>query len=144
MNFLVITLLATGSSALSLTKDLKAASHFVNLGCQCSSLTFVDSHGQVTPTLIHITVSLVHPLFMSLFLPLSCLSILYLCRCKATAAQSTQPELVGAMSTTSHPPARSNILIHYLPTIAKKTLSGTFSSLSNFSSSVEKNLDFEF
>merc|ERR1711936_959940 len=47
MNFLVITLLATGSSALSLTKDLKAASPFVNLGCQCSSLTFVDSHGQV-------------------------------------------------------------------------------------------------
>merc|ERR1712212_250399 len=47
MNFLAITLLATGSSALSLTKDLKAASPFVNLGCQCSSLTFVDSHGQV-------------------------------------------------------------------------------------------------
>merc|ERR1711936_104743 len=47
MNFLVITLLATGSSALSLTKDLKAASPFVNLGCQCSSLTFVDSHGLV-------------------------------------------------------------------------------------------------
>merc|ERR1712212_1128854 len=47
MNFLVITLLATGSSALSLTKDLKAASHFVNFCCQCSSLTFVDSHGQV-------------------------------------------------------------------------------------------------
>merc|ERR1711971_554090 len=47
MNFLVLTLLATGSSALSLTKDLKAASPFVNLGCQCSSLTFVDSHGQV-------------------------------------------------------------------------------------------------
>merc|ERR1712203_174924 len=44
---LAITLLATGSSALSLTKDLKAASPFVNLGCQCSSLTFVDSHGQV-------------------------------------------------------------------------------------------------
>merc|ERR1711971_867236 len=47
MNFLAITLLATSSSALSLTKDLKAASPFVNLGCQCSSLTFVDSHGQV-------------------------------------------------------------------------------------------------
>merc|ERR1712110_707866 len=47
MNFLAITLLATGSSALSLTKDLKAASPFVNLGCQCGSLTFVDSHGQV-------------------------------------------------------------------------------------------------
>merc|ERR1712018_727402 len=47
MNFLAITLLATGSSALTLTKDLKAASPFVNLGCQCSSLTFVDSHGQV-------------------------------------------------------------------------------------------------
>merc|ERR1712184_32969 len=47
MNFLAITLLATGSSALSLTKDLKAASPFVNLGCQCSSLTFVASHGQV-------------------------------------------------------------------------------------------------
>merc|ERR1711934_486996 len=47
MNFLVLTLLATGSSALSLTKDLKAASPFVNLGCQCGSLTFVDSHGQV-------------------------------------------------------------------------------------------------
>merc|ERR1739842_258151 len=47
MNFLAITLLATGSSALSLTKDLKAASPYVNLGCQCSSLTFVDSHGQV-------------------------------------------------------------------------------------------------
>merc|ERR1712130_414826 len=47
MNFLAITLIATGSSALSLTKDLKAASPFVNLGCQCSSLTFVDSHGQV-------------------------------------------------------------------------------------------------
>merc|ERR1712001_372820 len=47
MNFLVLTLLATGSSALTLTKDLKAASPFVNLGCQCGSLTFVDSHGQV-------------------------------------------------------------------------------------------------
>merc|ERR1712038_865886 len=47
MNFLAITLLAAGSSALSLTKDLKAASPFVNLGCQCSSLTFVDSQGQV-------------------------------------------------------------------------------------------------
>merc|ERR1712066_552692 len=47
MHFLALTLLATGSSALSLTKDLKAASPFVNLGCQCSSLTFVDSHGQV-------------------------------------------------------------------------------------------------
>merc|ERR1712198_425114 len=47
MNFLAITLLTTSSSALSLTKDLKAASPFVNLGCQCSSLTFVDSHGQV-------------------------------------------------------------------------------------------------
>merc|ERR1712018_1072587 len=47
MNFLAITLLATGSSALTLTEDLKAASPFVNLGCQCSSLTFVDSHGQV-------------------------------------------------------------------------------------------------
>merc|ERR1711971_875918 len=47
MNFLALTLLATGSSALSLTKDLKAASPFVNLGCQCSSLTFVDSRGQV-------------------------------------------------------------------------------------------------
>merc|ERR1711971_557537 len=47
MNFLTITLLATGSSALSLTKDLKAASPFVNIGCQCSSLTFVDSQGQV-------------------------------------------------------------------------------------------------
>merc|ERR1712018_106567 len=47
MNFLAITLLATGSSALTLTKDLKAASPFVNLGCQCSSPTFVDSHGQV-------------------------------------------------------------------------------------------------
>merc|ERR1712110_601747 len=45
MNFLAITLLATGSSALSLTKDLKAASPFVNLGCQCGSLTFVDSTG---------------------------------------------------------------------------------------------------
>ena len=50
MNFLAITLLATGSSALSLTKDLKAASPFVNLGCQCSSLTFVDSQGQVLPS----------------------------------------------------------------------------------------------
>merc|ERR1712165_621792 len=47
MNFLAITLLAAGSSALTLTKDLKAASPFVNLGCQCSSLTFVDSQGQV-------------------------------------------------------------------------------------------------
>merc|ERR1711971_904971 len=47
MNFLALTLLATGSSALSLTKDLKAASPFVNLGCQCGSLTFVDSRGQV-------------------------------------------------------------------------------------------------
>merc|ERR1712203_1178302 len=47
MNFFAITLLATGSSALSLTKDLKAASPFVNLGCQCNSLNFVDSHGQV-------------------------------------------------------------------------------------------------
>merc|ERR1712079_282588 len=47
MHFLALTLIATGASALTLTKDLKAASPFVNLGCQCSSLTFVDSQGQV-------------------------------------------------------------------------------------------------
>merc|ERR1712013_578911 len=42
-----LPLIATGASALTLTKDLKAASPLVNLGCQCSSLTFVDSQGQV-------------------------------------------------------------------------------------------------
>merc|ERR1712211_31275 len=47
MHFLALTLIATGASALTLTKDLKAASPLVNLGCQCSSLTFVDSQGQV-------------------------------------------------------------------------------------------------
>merc|ERR1712088_772790 len=47
MHFLALTLMATGASALTLTKDLKAASPLVNLGCQCSSLTFVDSQGQV-------------------------------------------------------------------------------------------------
>merc|ERR1712107_519811 len=47
MHFLALTLVATGASALTLTKDLKAASPLVNLGCQCSSLTFVDSQGQV-------------------------------------------------------------------------------------------------
>ena len=102
MNFLAITLLASGSSALSLTKDLKAASPFVNLGCQCSSLTFVDSLGQVTVSLFppfhvplcHLFTAFVFPFHSSL------------CRCKATAAQSTQPELVGAMSTTYLPPAR--------------------------------------
>merc|ERR1712004_162817 len=47
MHFLALTLIATGASALTLTKDLKAASPFINLGCQCSSLTFVDSQGQV-------------------------------------------------------------------------------------------------
>merc|ERR1712107_50787 len=47
MHFLALTLIATGATALTLTKDLKAASPLVNLGCQCSSLTLVDSQGQV-------------------------------------------------------------------------------------------------
>ena len=54
MHFLALTLIATGASALTLTKDLKAASPLVNLGCQCSSLTFVDSQGQVRCRCLHL------------------------------------------------------------------------------------------
>ena len=54
MHFLALTLIATGASALTLTKDLKAASPLVNLGCQCSSLTFVDSQGQVSCSCFHL------------------------------------------------------------------------------------------
>ena len=54
IHFLALTLIATGASALTLTKDLKAASPFVNLGCQCSSLTFVDSQGQVRCRCLHL------------------------------------------------------------------------------------------
>ena len=74
MNFLALTLLATGSSALSLTKDLKAASPFVNLGCQCGSLTFVDSRGQVSASHPFISCHLLTAFVWS-FLSISFLSL---------------------------------------------------------------------
>merc|ERR1712127_762592 len=50
MNSLVfLASLVVSSSCLSVQKtgDLKAASPLTNCGCQCSSLTFVDSQGHV-------------------------------------------------------------------------------------------------
>ena len=43
--FALLPLLASASALTS----HKAASPLTNLGCQCSSLTFVDSAGQVPP-----------------------------------------------------------------------------------------------
>merc|ERR1719412_2079981 len=50
MNCLVLlasALLAASASPLEVSGSLKVASPLVNLGCQCSSLTFVDSQGHV-------------------------------------------------------------------------------------------------
>merc|ERR1719266_1557378 len=50
MNCLVLlasALLAASASPLEVSGSLKAASPLTNCGCQCSSLTFVDSQGHV-------------------------------------------------------------------------------------------------
>merc|ERR1712014_179055 len=100
MHFLALTLIATGASALTLTKDLKAASPLVNLGCQCSSLTFVDSQGHVQGNCRSVDSTGARWCYVD-HLPSSCQDLSHSARVPANPTMSSLPTL--PLSTTSLP-----------------------------------------